>query len=255
MQASCIDIIVEYAREQALRPPPSEGDPEWGERWAHARWRAARIWLWLPVLWDIRVGDADAGWRQSIQVAAQAAGATSPEVAAVVMDLAELPAQPWDPDAHRWPTTTPAVAADAWYQAVSMMLFDAIFHVQRAVAQHRADPDDRWYTTTVPAACQMAVGVLSASLRVAQSGAAPETATWRASPADLRLIQTPAPWYWQYLPPRQRAQAPDRAAIEALRAKYLGTAQPSGMDPRIAEAAAEQMRKSAELLAAIAEGR
>ncbi|MEB3071956.1 hypothetical protein [[Mycobacterium] vasticus] len=255
MERSCIDTIVEYAREQAVRPAPSNhAGPEWTECWAQARWRAARIWLWLPVLWDIRGGDATPGWRQSIEATAQTAGATSPEITSVVMDLAELPSQPWDPDAHRWPTTTPAAAADTWYQTVSTLLFDVTFHVHRAVAEHRADPDSRWHTETVPAACQMAAGVLGQSWWVARSEGATEAAAWGASPADRRLIETPAPWYWQYLPPRKRTQAPDRAAIEELRAQLLGEPRP-GLDPRVAEAMDEQTRKSVALLEAIAEDR
>ncbi|MEB3065515.1 hypothetical protein [[Mycobacterium] zoologicum] len=249
-EQSCIDIIAAFAREQATLPAPSAyAEPEWQNYWAHARFNCARIWLLLPVLWRIRCGEADAGWRDEVRAVAQAVAPTSLEVTTAAMAVADLPPQPWDPADHG-PHTTYQAAADTWYQACSALLLDAIFNVQDAIAQGRVDLANRWYTETLPLACRQAATVLEESWRNARNmGAGPAAAGF--SHANGRLIDAVLPRYW--LAPYKRSRPPDVAAIKALREQFLRDAPPKpqapvqspGIDPQITAAIEVSMNRMA----------
>ncbi|WP_142304886.1 hypothetical protein [Mycobacterium avium] len=221
---SCVHVLMVYAREQALLPVPVAGaGPEWEACWGSARVCAARIWLLLPVLWQARIGGLDQGWRGQVRAAASRAAAGSVEVAAVVMEISEWPRQAWEPDAN----VGARVAADAWHQAMSTLLLDAWALVHYGERQYRSDRDSPWHTETVPAACQTAATVMSmahrSALTQAEHGEPVVLGDAGAgfAPADRRLIETPAPWYWRFVAPSRRRINPDPDELERLRADLI----------------------------------
>lgn len=223
-QLSCVHVLMAYAREQALLPVPVAGaGPEWEACWGSARACAARIWLLLPVLWQARIGGLDKGWRGQVRAAASGAAAGSVEVAAAVMEIGEWPLQAWEPDAN----VGARPAADAWHQAVSALLLDVWALVHYGERHYRIDRDSPWHTDTVPAACQTAGALMTASYRSALTQAEQgEAAALRGAavgfvPVDQRLIETPPPWYWRYVAPSRRRINPDPDALERLRADLI----------------------------------
>lgn len=216
----CLATLVEYAREQALLPVPVAGaGPEWEACWSAARARAARIWLLLPVLIQARTGELPADWRGRVRAATRTEAAASVEVAAAVLELGEMPRQVWEPDAN----VGVRMAADAWYQAVSVMLLEVWSLVFYGEQQHRTDRDNPWYSETVPAACQAAAWVVALAHRAALTQGEPPGVAGTAA-EDRRLIEAPLPWFWCYRPSPRRRITPDPDEVEQVRAEVLAQA-------------------------------
>jgi hypothetical protein len=182
-----------------------------------ARGVGARAGLWLNVLRAARTGSLHPSWRHDLPTFADTGNIA---LTAAAMDLAAESPHPWEPlgvgagGLH--------TAANAWYQAVTVMLFDTIFMQADAIAEGRS-PDDDWHRSLLPAALQQAVHITQIAFNTAILGPTASTeyvqqlgtSTWADDPAFFG----PPPRSWN-IPRPQSAPSPGGvrpAFLEAVR--------------------------------------
>jgi hypothetical protein len=171
VRGSAWDAVIKFCFEQAAQTAPDA---------SMARGVGARAALWLGVLRAARAGCLDPGWRRDLPTFSET---RSVALTAAAMDLAAESAHAWEP------FTAGAgglhAAANAWYQAVTVMLFDVIFMQADAIADGRS-PDDDWHRSLLPAALQQAVRVTQIGFNTATLGP--------AARADFVKQLGPSPW-------------------------------------------------------------
>jgi hypothetical protein len=185
---------------------------------AMARGVGARCYLWLATLWAARTGELRAGWRDDLPACDETSCVA---IAAAAMDLAGLEIQPWE--RHAGGVGGVQAAVNAWYQAVTVMLFDANFMLRDAIVEGRC-PDDEWHRHTLPGALQQAVYTTQMSFNTALFDDHERFAFLRDCgplgwPADSALLG-PAPDTWRKAVVDGPAGVRP-AFVEALRARLL----------------------------------
>ncbi|MUM03362.1 hypothetical protein B5P44_00805 [Mycobacterium sp. CBMA 213] len=158
------------------------------------KYEVIRAALLLPALWHARVGTLIPGWRQQLPVPAHA-GQGPMEMFAAAMELAWLPAQPWERGGD------PEVAFDAWFHAAQSSAIAITKYAYEAFRSGHGSLE------TVKA-CHAACVLTDASYLAAGGGRYSLPATRGSSPLDIgapecitdddkeRVYQqAPAGWY------------------------------------------------------------
>lgn len=185
----------------------------------HVRGMGARCLMWLSALQAARTGHLTARWRLNLPMPDET---PSVAIATAAMDLAAQPPQLWEPFVAG--AGGRQAAANSWYQATSVMLFDAIFLARDAAAQGWV-PDDEWHRHTLPMALQQAPFTAQAAFNTAVLDEHEELLeSWRASSAawtaDVSLVTAPTPWYWDCDEPKPIKYNLDPEALRAAQARF-----------------------------------
>lgn len=181
----------------------------------HVRGMGAHCFLWLSALQVARTGQLLARWRLTLPMPDET---PSVAIATAAMDLAAQPPQLWEPFVAG--VGGRQAAANSWYQATSVMLFDAIFLARDAVAQGWV-PDDEWHRHTLPMALQQAALTAQAAfntvVRPEHEDGVWSSAAWSA---DGSLVTAPVPWYWDCDEPKPIKYNLDPEALRAAQARF-----------------------------------